>query len=162
MRYELEPNVPLTFDIQFSDVVVAEDGALQLRLKGTGPQGFGPIYLDWVEALTALRMGALIEREPVIPEDFPVGGFQAIKLTNRRIRLTRQVNVETGEETLTIIGREPVSDNALYVDSTRFILKKVLPMYREAGVPVGDAAVAAMVHTHFINRIERTGARRNY
>lgn len=162
MKYALEPNAPLPFDVQFADVVVADDGALQLRLKGTGPQGFGPLYLDWLEARSALNAAGLLEREPSIPDDFPPAAFQPVKLASRRLRLTRQVDTTSGVETLTIAARDPLTDNALYTDSTKFVLKKVLPLYREAGIPVGDVALAAMVHTHFLNRTERMGARRGY
>lgn len=165
IEFALEPNTPLDIDVAFVDVTMTEDGEQQLRIKGKVGGESGRLFL---EALRALRDGELLVKDPVIPESFVPGGFVPVQLRSRYLRITRQVGAvqgdgagEAGPEMLSIAQRDvkPVSDATTYLQSTDFIIEKVLPRWQRAGVPIGDQGAAAMVHTVFIQRCRRRAGR---
>lgn len=177
LQHALEPNVPLEMEVGYCDVVF--DGEQQeqfLRLKGRVQGEYGVLRLDYIAGIDALRAGEVIPGEPKAPDGFGSSiDFYPIKLLAHHLRITRQVSAGVDvlaegsvasepTEFLTIAQRmvRPKAQRDIYLECTVFVLETVLPLYRAAGIPVGDVAVGAMVHTNFINRMDRMGGRREY
>lgn len=174
LEHTLVPNTPLDFDVQFADVVYDQGKHEQfVRLKGRALGEFGVLVLEYVSAMEALKLGEILAGEPKLPRGFgETITFHEIKLRSRSLRITRQVPEPSAQdgmgndredvgEILTIARREfrPRSQSSVYLECVEFTLEKVVPRFRDAGIPVGDLAAAAMVHTQFINRMDRMGGR---
>lgn len=169
--FVLRPNTPLDLVVQYCDVVPADDGGLALRIKGRVGEESGRLTLEYLAAIEALKLAGLLVAEPRIPESFGGQDFQPVQLRARALRITLQQSAPKDQgdgavegevaEVLTIVERDvrPVSDAMMYLQATDFVIEKVLPRWRRAGVPIGDEGAAAMVHTLFIQRARRQSAR---
>jgi hypothetical protein len=168
--YKFAPNVAVAADVKYIDIVPSEKGGPQIRLKGTiGGTENSVAYLPGKlsDQLAALIAGGIIANTEYPTE---VDKSVEIKPIKRQFHMVKAQAAGEKYGTFQVVGAAsaavpatgnpagaagahppaPKSYTDLYDKATDFVIKKIIPKYKEAGLSLTGTDVKEMVATVFI------------
>lgn len=169
-KVKLAPNLAMKVAAKYIDLFPGDHGP-SVRLKGKFDGEDGVLYLpgDADDALSVLTAAGIIP-----PYDGSMEPAEAVNLKPKRKEFELILAQAAGEKygKVQIVGAPPPSTRSTngngahapssgatvekvslaqtYIDATKVVLDKVMPLYVSAGIGCSDVAVASMVATLFI------------